>query len=135
MLRFTIYCCNYFLTQNMITLTIYFAGLAKINTGLIVSIWSITPFGYALFDKILFGFKLELNHYIGMVFILVCAVLLSLTSVIYPAPLPQIDHISEKPIPAVIPVIFGLLTPCIFTFFGMLQKHLISERGGGFDNT
>ena len=109
----------------MITLTIYFAGLAKINTGLIVSIWSITPFGYALFDKILFGFKLELNHYIGMVFILICAVILSLTSVIYPAPLPHIQlvdpkTISDKPIPAVVPVIFGLLTPCVFTFFGML---------------
>ena len=72
-------------------------------------------------------------HYIGMIFILVSAVLISLTSVIYPSPFYAVK--SLEPISAFIPVVFGIFVPCIFTFFGMLQKHLISDRGGNFDNT
>ena len=77
-----------------------------------------------------------------MFLILVCAVLLSLSSVIYPAPVhtPQVTGSPRsaqqpEPMPAMIPVFFGLLTPFVFTLYGLLQKHMISKRGGGFDNT
>ena len=123
----------YFLQQNMITLTIYFSGLAKINTGLVVSVWTLCPFGYALTDRVIFGYRLKMHHYIGLVLIMASAVLLSLSSVIYPEKSIKEENVA-KPIPAVIPVVFSLMVPCVFVASGILQKHLTSEKGGGFDN-
>ena len=64
-----------------------------------------------------------MNHYIGMVLILICSVLLSLTKVIYPEGNELID-ITKRQLPVVVPVVFGILTPVFFTAQGITQKHL-----------
>ena len=82
--RFMLICLTYFLAQVMICLTLYYAALAQVNSGLITTIWSLTPFFFALVEYKVFGTSLQINHYIGMILILICSVLLSLTKVIYP---------------------------------------------------
>lgn len=71
----------------MVVITLYLSAKAGVNAGLITSIWSITPFCFSVAEKVLYGTKMKTNHFIGMLLIMICAVLLSLSSVIYPAPL------------------------------------------------
>ena len=57
---FRLFCsfCIYFCVQTLIILTMHFCAEAKINSGLITSIWSLTPFFFALCDYKFFGVKL-----------------------------------------------------------------------------
>ena len=56
--RLFLNCCIYCLCQVLIVMTIYFCAEAKINTGLITSIWALTPFFFAVCDYKYFGVKL-----------------------------------------------------------------------------
>lgn len=51
---YILYCLQYFLTQNMIFLTLWFANLAQVNVGVICIIWSITPLMVAITDYLMF---------------------------------------------------------------------------------
>ena len=65
----------------MAFLTMYFAALAKINVGVIVTIWSMNPLFMALCDYILFRNKLNWYDQMGMLAIGLCIILLSLHGV------------------------------------------------------
>ena len=75
----------------MVVITLYFASMAEVNAGLITSIWSVTPFCYVVAERILYGTKLKSYHFIGIFLIMICSILLSLTSIIYPEPLAVSD--------------------------------------------
>ena len=92
LIGFMAFCFVYFLVQNMAFLTMYFAALAKVNVGLITVLWSINPLFNAIMDRILFKEKLMPYHAFGMIFIVICTVLLSLKNVIDP-PLPEGEEI------------------------------------------
>lgn len=68
----------------MAFLTMYFAGRADLNTGVIITIWSINPLFIAVCDYLLFNQELRYYHEIGLVSIVICIVLLSLTGVVNP---------------------------------------------------
>ena len=70
----------------MVVITLYLSAKAGVNAGLITSIWSITPFCFSVAERVLYGTKMQVNHFIGMLLIMACAILLSLSSVIYPEP-------------------------------------------------
>ena len=66
----------------MAFLTMYFAGLSNVNTGVIITIWSVNPLFMAICDYFIFDVKLKYYHLIGTVCIVICIVVLSLTDVI-----------------------------------------------------
>lgn len=80
LLRFTIQCCFFFGIQASIFLTMYYCHLANVNVGIITTIWSIQPMIAGLFDYLIYGEKLNRYHLIGMVFIIVSALCISLAS-------------------------------------------------------
>jgi len=78
------FACCYFCIQNLAFLTIFFASKADINVGLITTIWSVNPLFMAIMDSIFFSQKLQYFHVIGMISIVACTVVLSLSGVIFP---------------------------------------------------
>ena len=68
----------------MVFLTLYFSALASINTGLITTIWGVSPVFIGLLDYLIFRVKLKYYHYIGMFSIVACTILLSISGVIIP---------------------------------------------------
>ena len=68
----------------MAFLTMYYAARAEVNVGLITTIWSVNPLFMAIGVFVFFKEKLELYHFVGMILIVICTVLLSLSTVISP---------------------------------------------------
>ena len=122
---FWIYGLCYFIVQNCVLLTIYFAVIANLNPGVITTIWSVTPFFIAVFDFFMFGVVLQCYHYIGIIFIFLGTLLLSLMKFIVPQPEAAV---SEALVETWVPVIMGVITPIFFTFQAMWLKHLVQER-------
>ena len=107
----------------MVVITLYLSARAEVNAGLITSIWSVTPFCFSVAERLLYKTELKVYHFIGILLIMICSVLLSLTSVIYPAPLGAKSETAvlslHQKLPPYVPVIFGILTPVVFTTYGM----------------
>jgi len=121
---FLCFCLLYFIVQNGVLLTIYFAVAADVNVGVITTIWSICPFFLALADYLMFKVRLSSHHYIGITLIVISTILISLIKVIDPEFKVETALPSQATVPTIIPVLFGLLTPVFFTTFGMTLKHL-----------
>lgn len=83
----------------------------------------------AVADYFVNGQKLQYFHVLGMFSMILCSILISLNSFIYPVA--ETDTaISEAPTVSVwIPIIFGLVTPVFFTLNGLLTVHLTSKTG------
>ena len=94
---FIAFCFVYFLVQNMAFLTMYFSALAKMNVGLITTLWSVNPLFNAIMDRIMFDEKLKAYHAIGMIFIVICTALLSLSSVLK-KPEVELEELTEEEI-------------------------------------
>lgn len=62
--------------------SVYFAVEAGVNTGIIISLWSITPFLAAIVDYVMFRQVLKLNQIIGIILFVICIVLLSMKDTI-----------------------------------------------------
>ena len=75
---FTFYCLNYLAYQILVVLTFFFCLLAKVNAGVVTTIWSITPLFAAMFAYILFGERLTQKHLVGLVCLVLCVALISL---------------------------------------------------------
>ena len=136
---FIAYCFLYFLVQNMAFLTMYFADRAQINAGIISTLWSLNPLYMAVCDYWLYGTKLKYYHHLGTFSIILCIIFISLNSLVVPTvpgqppntkgpePIKEDNPYYELfsySVPAVVPVVFGVLTPTCFTTNGMLTKHL-----------
>lgn len=77
-----IFCILYFLAQNMTYLTLWTSLLADMNIGIVSVLWSITPLIVAVFEYVIYRFKLSRNYLIGMFMMVVSAVVLSLNTLI-----------------------------------------------------
>ena len=60
-----------------IPLNIYFAEEAGINVGLVTIIWRVSVFIGALLDYIYFKTKLKYYHFLGLILMVVCVVIIS----------------------------------------------------------
>jgi len=111
----------------------FFATKAGINVGVITVIWSVNPLLMALADRIIYKTKLKYYHYIGLISILICTVIIAVygSGKSPKAEIKSIElyEIKEK-CPAWIPVLFGLVTPCMFTTNGMFTKKVVSPEVG-----
>ena len=121
----------------MAFLTMYFSALANMNVGLITTLWSVNPLFMALMDRIMFSEKMMAYHVFGMIFIVICTVMLSLSGVVDPKEPVEVEVIitndevlvEDKPLMASwVPVLFGIITPIAFTANGMLTKHLSKHQ-------
>lgn len=119
----------YFLTQNLAFLTMWFAGLARINVGVITTIWAVNPLFMAIIDSIIFKQKLLYYHYIGMFSIVACTLIISVSRLFEKdkTSFSEKEEISNI-LPSWIPALFGILTPVCFTASGILSKHLTGPR-------
>ena len=83
---FSVFVMLLFSCQNLVYLTIYFATAANINVGVITTIWSIDPVNMAVIDYWLFGQKLQYYHVVGVLSIVACSALVSLSGYFEGAP-------------------------------------------------
>jgi drug/metabolite transporter (DMT)-like permease len=65
----------------VIAYTFYLSKLANLNIGIAACIWCITPFVTALVDYLLYGERLQAYHFIGMINLVFCAALISLSDI------------------------------------------------------
>ena len=56
----------------------YFATEAGINVGLITVIWSVNPLLMAIADRIIYKTHLKYYHYIGLIAIMICTIIIAL---------------------------------------------------------
>ena len=108
----------------------YFASEAGINVGVITVIWSINPLLMAFFDRIIYKTQLKYYHYIGLITIMICTAIIAIMGG-GKSPKAEIKEIGLKEkCPAWIPVIFGIVTPIMFTTNGMFTKKVVSPEVG-----
>lgn len=111
----------------MAFMTMFHATNAGVNTGIIITFWSVNPLFMAVMDYLLFGTKLAYYHLIGTFCIIVCTIVVNLKDVFES---PTIDTSVVHKTPIWVPVLYGLLTPLCFTASGMLTKHCCNEKIG-----
>lgn len=86
--------------------------MAKINAGVVTTIWSINPLFNAVADYFLNNQGLTAHHMIGMVGMVLCLVFISLSKIVGEDEGPLGSVLIEKEdqsIPAYIPVIMALI--------------------------
>lgn len=65
---------------NVVSTTLDLALRSGVNIGIVTTIWAINPFTSALMDWIVYSEPLHLNHWFGMLGLVICAVLISISS-------------------------------------------------------
>lgn len=111
----------------------YFATEAGINVGVVTVIWSVNPLLMAMADRIIYKTQLKYYHYIGLLSIMICTVIIALlgSGKTPTAEVKAIEvYVKKEKCPAWIPVVFGLVTPCMFTTNGMFTKKVLSPEVG-----
>ena len=133
-LGFVGFCLSYLLVQIMAFVTMWFANLANVNPGIITVIWALGPLYTALADRWLFHQKLQSYHYVGMVLIITCAILIALSPIISPPEVPVVvgEFGELKPVVTALgswaPVLMAVFTPVAFAINGMMVKHMTGVR-------
>jgi drug/metabolite transporter (DMT)-like permease len=108
----------------------YFATEAGINVGLITVIWSVNPLLMAIADRIIYKTHLKYYHYIGLLAIMICTIIIALFGGAK-ADIKVIELVENKEkCPSWIPILFGLFTPCMFCTNGMFTKKVFSPEVG-----
>ena len=64
--------------QSFIFLSMYYAHIANVNVGIIVTIWSVQPLGGSMLDYFIYGEKLRKHHLVGMVLVIASGLCISL---------------------------------------------------------
>jgi drug/metabolite transporter (DMT)-like permease len=111
----------------------YFATEAGLNVGVVTVIWSVNPLLMAFADRVIYKTYLKYYHYIGLMSIMICTIIIAIGGS-DKAPVAnnnviKLTGIKEK-CPAWIPVLFGIVTPCVFCTNGMFTKKLVSPSVG-----
>lgn len=110
--------------------------MANVNAGVVTVIWSATPIFQAIIDYFAFSESLKYNHWIGMLMIIICSVLLGLQKEIYSAinghdkAGTKVADVSEKALPTWVPVLFGIFSPVSFSFTTVITKLVTQEKFG-----
>lgn len=120
----------YLFQQFLAMMTFYYAELAGINAGVISTVWSANPFFLAVLDYVIYKQKLTKFHIIGMVLLMLCAIFVSLASVIEPEPVfvENIGTQSVVKISAGLPILFAILSPITFATSSMLIKYMANVK-------
>lgn len=138
-LGFVVFSCFTFLNQNFNNLTVWTSGLAKINPGVVTVIFSATPICQALIDFCYFGERLKYNHWIGMLMMVTCSVLLAVQPIIMKAMYPENKELvveEDEALPAWIPVLIGVIAPICFTATNIVTRWISQKKYGiGFDGS
>jgi drug/metabolite transporter (DMT)-like permease len=114
----------------VVSVTLDLALRANLNIGIVTTIWAINPFTSALMDWIIYGDVLKLHHWFGMILLVICAVLISLSSLVT-----EEDSIESEDgkikvlIPAYIPILMSFCMPIICTFHAAMQKYVTTDLG------
>lgn len=131
LLGFVVYSLAHFGILIFVVGSVYFAVEAGVNTGVIISIWSITPFFAALADYVMFRQTLKPNQVIGITMFVICIVLLSLKDVIEGKVEEQVlKQEGEKVYPAWMAVVAAALTPVFFALSMLAGKYITQPRIG-----
>lgn len=126
-----LFCLVYLLSQNLGFFTIWFTGLANVNTGVVTILWSTHPLFMAIADHFIYGQAIGYYHFIGMALILSSVLILSLKMFLYPIEeLFDINIDTWEAIPPFVPVVFAIVTPIVFTMNGILVRKLTSPDSG-----
>jgi drug/metabolite transporter (DMT)-like permease len=117
----------------MAFVTMWFANLAEVNPGIITVIWALGPLYMAAAERCMYKIALQAHHWIGVSFIVICAILIALSGVLgNPAEPKIVTELTEVPVlPAWAPVVMAVLTPIWFTTSGILVKHMTGQRREG----
>jgi drug/metabolite transporter (DMT)-like permease len=108
----------------------FFAAEAGINVGLITVIWSVNPLLMAFADYVINKQHLKSYHYVGLISIAICTVIITLLGG-GGAPKAEIKLTEVKAKCATwVPVLFGVITPCMFCTNGMFTKKILSPEIG-----
>lgn len=99
------------------------------NIGIITVLWSLTPLMVAVMEYFVYSFTLKFNYIVGMCFMVLSAITLSLNNFLYvepekPAEQEVASATPENVIPSWIPVIFAVVTPMFFTGRLVLVRRL-----------
>ena len=103
----------------MAILSIWAAGQANVNPGIICVMWLVNPVLMSLGDLILFKQKLKVFHFVGIMFIIICGLLISLGKT------DENLEVSEQAnLPVWAAVLISSLTGFYFTAYSLFTKHL-----------
>ena len=64
--------------QSFIFLSMYYAHMANVNVGIIVTIWSVQPLGGSVLDYFIYGEKLRKHHLVGMFLVIASGLCISM---------------------------------------------------------
>lgn len=109
----------------------YNAHKAKLNVGIITTIFASTPLFTSICDYLVYGETLFMSHFIAVILMLLSSLIIGLSDILMPSPQEAEAVVSQ--IPVYIPVLYGLCVPVCFMCTSMLMKHLTSAKVG-FDS-
>ena len=108
----------------MAFVTMWFANLAEVNPGIITVIWALGPLYSGLADRIFYKTELKAFHWIGMVMIILCAILIALSGVLVQEPIDEDAVVEVAVLGSWAPVIMAALTPICFAASAIIVKHM-----------
>lgn len=110
------YCLLLIACDVFVYLTLYFSKRAHINAGIIMTFWAMDPLLMAFTDRVIFKQRIEYFHYIGMLAIIACSAVLSLSDYVYSEEKADLSSTASES-PTWVAVVIGLITPITFTTF------------------
>lgn len=128
--------------------TIHFSLEANINPFTTIAFWCLTPILVALLEKLIFAQGPEVIQVVGIIFICICVLLLSIRDMVLTSKtatlfwkMPDLQELKNKDfdatsvvmvegVPAIVPIVFAILTPIAFSCQASMMKHLVQERVG-----
>jgi len=108
----------------IVSFTLKLAILANLNTGIVITIWAINPFTSALMDFCIYRSPLQQHHLVGMVFLIMCAVFVSVSGGKDAAPNSPTEIIKEAALPAWCAILCSVAMPVACTFQVAMQKYV-----------
>lgn len=111
----------------VVSCTLDLALRAGVNIGIVTTIWAINPFTSALMDWIIYGVALKAHHWFGMFGLVLCAALISLSSMFTENEIIREDGEVQILIPAYIPILMSFVMPTVCTFHAAMQKFVTTE--------
>ena len=119
-------------------MTMYFSHVTGVNVGIITTLWSIQPLFSSVLDYFINGQMIQLNHIIGMLFVIASGLAISMSGKIEPKISekagPHVEVYIDGEVPKWVAVMFGILTPFWMIANGLFIKHLTKPEIG-FDST
>lgn len=118
----------YLLIKVLAILTFYLYNLAKVNPGVITTIWSVGPLLNAVADYWLYGQKLTVYHAQGMLGMILALFFISFSRIVSVEPVGVYD-LEDRSMPAYIPALTACILPILFAASAMTVKHCTLHRG------